>query len=695
MPAIASRTRMCMRRRGGGASWAALLAAGLIVAATVAAFSNSFAGPFVFDNTASIPENPAIRHLWPLWKPLCPPHGGETVAGRPLLNLSFAINYALGGLDVRGFHAANLAIHLASALLLFGIVRRTLLLPAMRARFATAATPLGLAVAGLWAVHPLQTESVTYIVQRAESLAGCFYLLAIYGLIRGADPRPGGKRQEARGQRCEARAYRLLPIASSATAWYVLTFLACLLGMATKEVTASPPIFALFYDRAFLAGSFREAWRRRRGLYLAMAATWLPLGWLIWGTATSVGIGRGASWWAYFCTQCAAIVHYLRLCTWPHPLVFDYGDRLCQGFWEVAPQALALGVLGAATVLALWRWPKVGLLGLWFFAVLAPTSSFVPTCVTQTMAERRMYLPLAAVVMLVVFGGLAAGGSLVRRNWLPRPWAGILGGLIVAAVVLTLGILTFRRNLDYQSDLSIWRDTVDKAPDNFRGHNNLGLALAGRGQIDEALAHYQTALKIKPDYAEARNNLGAALAGCGRLGEALPHYQRALEIKPDYAEAHNNLGLALAGCGRLDEALAQFQAALAVKPDYAEAHNSLGAALAGCGRLDEAIAHYQTALEIKPDYAEAHNNLGAALARRGRIDGALVHFQMALKIKPDYAEAHSNLGIALAGRGRIDEAIDHYRKALVLAQQQNKAALAAKLRARLRADEAETPHRQP
>ena len=307
-----------------------------------------------------------------------------------------------------------------------------------------------------------------------------------------------------------------------------------------------------------------------------------------------------------------------------------------------------------------------------------------------------MYLPLAAVVMLVVFGGLAAGGSLVRRNWLPRPWAGILGGLIVAAVVLTLGILTFQRNLDYQSDLSIWRDTVDKAPDNFRGHNNLGLALAARGQIDEALAQYQTALKIKPDYAEAHNNLGAALAGCGRLGEAIAALPKGPGNQARLRRGPQQLGprfgwLRTARRG----ASAQFQAALEIKPDYAEAHNSLGAALAGCGRLDEAIAHYQTALEIKPDYAEAHNNLGAALAGRGRIDGALVHFQMALKIKPDYAEAHSNLGIALAGRGQIDEAIDHYRKALVLAQQQNKAALAAKLRARLRADEAETPHRQP
>ncbi len=195
-------------------------------------------------------------------------------------------------------------------------------------------------------------------------------------------------------------------------------------------------------------------------------------------------------------------------------------------------------------------------------------------------------------------------------------------------------------------------------------HNNLGIALAARGRIDEAMAHYQKALEIKPDYAEAHNNLGVALAGRGRIDEAIAHYRKALEIKPDYAEAHNNLGVALAGRGRIDEAMAHYQKALEIKPDYAEAHNNLGIALAGRGRIDEAIAHYRKALEIKPDYAEAHYNLGIALAGRGRIDEAMAHYQKALEIKPDYAEAHYNLGIALAGRGRIDEAIAHYQKAL-------------------------------
>jgi hypothetical protein len=153
----------------------------VLVLAALATYRNSFASPFVFDDRTSIEENQSIRRLWPLGPVLSPPCNGETVGGRPLLNLSFALNYALGGLDVRGYHAANLAIHLAAALLLLGVVRRTLLLPGLRERFGGAATPLALAAALLWMVHPLQTESVTYIVQRAESLCGCFYLLTLYG----------------------------------------------------------------------------------------------------------------------------------------------------------------------------------------------------------------------------------------------------------------------------------------------------------------------------------------------------------------------------------------------------------------------------------------------------------------------------------------------------------------------------------
>ena len=252
----------------------------VLIVAGLLAYHNSFTGPFIFDDRLSIQENPTIRHLWPISQPLSPPHAGAaTVGGRPVINLSLAINYALGGLDVRGYHALNLGVHILAGLTLFGVVRRTLLQPRLRERFGAVANELALAVAVLWTVHPLQTESVTYIVQRAESIMGLFYLLTLYCFIRGAEsPWP--------------------------RVWYGLCLSACALGMASKQVMASVPLLVMLYDRAFVSRSFREAWRRRWPLYLALASTWILLGYLVFfhgsfGNAVINAEFRGVTWWQY------------------------------------------------------------------------------------------------------------------------------------------------------------------------------------------------------------------------------------------------------------------------------------------------------------------------------------------------------------------------------------------------------------
>ena len=582
----------------------------LVVAAGLLAYHNSFTSPFVFDDESSIQQNPTIRHLWPIWQALSPPPRGG-VGGRPLINLSLAFNYAFGGTAVRGYHALNLAVHILAGLTLLGIVRRTLLQPSLRERFGAVADELALATALLWTVHPLQTESVTCIIQRSESIMGLFYLLTLYCFIRGAESqRPG--------------------------LWPSLAVAACLLGMLSKEVMVTAPVMALLYDRTFVSGTFREAWRRRRLLYLALASTWIPLGYLVIITGSESGMrgfGTGVSWWQYALIQLRAIVLYLRLALWPHPLVVDYGPVLTSGVVGIPPQALVVALLLAGTVVSLWRWPAVGFLGAWFLAILAPSSSVVPL-VGQAMAEHRMYLPLAAVVVLGVMGIHAVAG---RRT-------------IEVAVVLAIALafLTVRRNQDYRSELAIWDDTVAKCPRNPRAHHNLGLALSRIGKIQEAIGHYEQALRIQPDSPEAHCNLGNALAQAGGVGEAIRHYEQALRIRPGYVEARNNLGTALLQAGRVQEAIVQFDLALRIKPDFAEAHHNLGLALLRIGRIQEAIGHCEQALRIQPDYAEAHCNLGNALFRLGRLQEAMGHWEQALRSKPDYAEAENDLAWLLA-----------------------------------------------
>lgn len=600
------------------------------MAAGLAAYHNSLAGPFVFDDIPAIVENPSIRQLWPLGDVLAPgTHGGVTTAGRPIVNLSLALNHALSGSAVWSYHVVNLAIHLLAGLALFGWVRRTLLTPLLRARFGADALPLAVCIAALWTLHPLQTESVTYIVQRAESLVGLFYLLTLYCFARGAEP-------------------------GASWRWFAGAVACCALGMATKEVMVSAPLVVLLYDRTFLGGNFRSAWAERRRWYLALAATWILLILLVAGTAGrggTAGFGTAISSWTYALTQSRAITAYLGLSLWPQPLVFDYGLATVRDLTAVLPQALlVVALLGAATVLV-WRRPAAGFVGVWFFALLAPSSSFVPV-VTQTMAEHRMYLALASVLVGVVLGVYA----LVGRRCL---WG-------AGAIAVAFGAATAMRNEDYRSDLAIWADTAAKFPGNARGHNNLGQALFRADRIQDSVTSYTEALRLQPNYPETHYNLGVSLAKLGSLPAAIGHYESALRLQPDYPAAHNNFANTLMKVGRESEALRHYEEALRLDPLFAEAHGNLGNALLQTGRAAEAMPRFQRALELSPASAEAHYNLGNAHAAMNRMPEALEQYREALRLRPDYADAQVNAGNALLQLGRLKEAIADYEKAVAL-----------------------------
>ena len=382
---------------------ATMLAAALIALATIVAYSNSLGGPFMFDDDSSILENTTIRSLWPIGPVLSPPANGEAVQRRPVVNLSLAVNYAISGYEVWSYHALNLFAHLLAAFLLFGIVRRTLLLPGLRERWGRTTAPVAFTVAFLWAVHPLLTEAVTYIVQRTEVLAGLFCLLTLYCVIRGAGA--------ARGW-----------------AWYAGAVAACALAMGSKEAAISAPLVVLLYDRVFLSPSWRDVFHRRWGLYVGLAATWavvlvmLPHGsegaavFAVSQNADALRmIGENHRALDYTLAQFGVISHYLRLCFWPYPLVLDYGFYAPQTVWQIVPYAVLIGGLLVATLVAFRFQPWLGFLGVCFFAILAPSSSVVPLF-QQIAAEKRMYLPLAAVATAVVIAGWLAARRLIDRG---------------------------------------------------------------------------------------------------------------------------------------------------------------------------------------------------------------------------------------------------------------------------------------
>jgi len=616
----------------------------LIIAAGLWAYHNSFEGPFILDDRPSILENPQIHHLWPMWGALSP-SAGSYVGGRPIVNFSLAVNYALGGSAARGYHALNLTVHILAALTLFGIVRRTLLRPGLRERFGAAAEWVALAAAVLWMVHPLQTEAVTYVSQRCESLMGLFYFQTLYCFICGAESEKPGR-------------------------WYALSVAACLLGLATKEVMVTAPLMVLVYDRTFVSQGFRGAWLRHGRLYLGLAGTWLLLGYLMTNLNRGVGYGLGCTWWGYVLTECRAVAQYLKLAVWPHPLVFDYGWYVpMEQPMTVVPYILILAVLAVAVLVALKRHPAIGFVGAWFFVTLAPTSSVVPI-VGSPMAEHRMYLPLAAVVTLAVVGAFEIGKRLFSK-----PQGVELGCVAGGTVVALFSFLTIQRNQDYRSELAIWQDTVEKRPNNYRAHNNLGVVLADQGRLPEAIRHYEQALYINPNCFLAHDGLGLALTKLGRLPEAIRHYEQVLRIKPDYFESRFNLGIVLLRAGRPQQAVAQCAEAVRIKPGYGEAYVNLGNALLQTDKLPEAMAAYEQALKLQPDSFVAHYDLANVLLRSGKVPEAIRHYEQALRLQPDLAEAHYNLGNALFQTGRISEAIGRYEVALQIkpdfAQAQN------------------------
>ncbi len=484
----------------------------VILAAGAGAYSNRFGGVFLLDDVRAIVRNPTIRALWPLSVPLSPP-SESTVAGRPVANLSFALSYAMGA-EPAPFHAGNLFVHLAAAIALFGVVRRTLLSPRLRDRFEAAAVWLACAVALLWVVHPLHTSAVTYIVQRVESLMGLFYLLTLYCAIRASD----GPRRPW---------------------WAAAAVASCAAGMGTKETMVTAPIMVALWDYLFGAPEKGRPAGIRRGLLGALAATWLLLAFLVSREFRGPSVDLSpAMIWVYLRAQAEVVVHYLRLALYPSPLVFFYDWPLAPAPLWKAWQAAVLAAAAALTAIGVWKRHPASSAGAWFFLILAPSSSVLPI-VTEVAAEHRMYLPLAAVAAAIVIGAHLG----VTRFW--GGWTRAAAGVAAVALVVaagTLGTVTFARNAVYASAEGLWADTVAKRPEDPRSRVAYAEALARAGRVSEAESQLWRAVELAPDDPVARVRLGSVLAQQSRYEQAASQFNAALALRPGDVDALRFLG---------------------------------------------------------------------------------------------------------------------------------------------------------
>ncbi|MBI4365185.1 MAG: tetratricopeptide repeat protein [Deltaproteobacteria bacterium] len=675
----------------------------------VLCYAHTFSAPFLFDDDRNIVDNPAIRHLW---KAL------DLSGSRYIGYLSFALNYRFGGLDPFGYHLVNLLIHVANGFLVYWLI--LLLCEAVRQlrpptpfHGATSAGPwIALSAACLFVVHPIQTQAVTYIVQRFASLVTLFYLLAVVCYVKWRLIRHGEE---------VGRPRRAAPL------WYAGALVCTVLAMKTKENGFTLPVLLLLVEAVFFRPFIGLRWRAFLPFLLTLLIVPLTHLWSIGAEGgfarDTIKIGR----WDYFFTQCRVLMTYLRLLIVPVHQTLDYDYPIYRSLFAppVFASALVLAVLiGAAGTLlrrAMRNPASVDprrlfiVFGVWwFFLTIAVESSLIP--IDDVIYEHRVYLP--SIGFFLAVGALAAW-VWSRRRWLRVP-------LVLAALLIVSGLsgAAYRRNAVWRDAVTLWEDVVRKAPRKGRGHNNLAKAYQGAGRMAEATKEIEVALTLQPENPYAHNNLGLSYREQGRVDEAIEEIRAAVILKPDYAEAHFNLAIALAEKGRVDEAIQAYRSAIALRADYAEtyhvnlleraspgfaaaltrrpdtaaaptlpadaattrrraeeavrkyqaavevapeesrAYNGLGDGYLQLGRLADAIAAFQTAVRLDPTSADGYNNLGSVYMLQERFDEALAAFETALRLKPDLTGIHYNLGNAYAAKKRLDEAAAQYRLAI-------------------------------
>ena len=690
-----------------------------IVILGVLIYANTLNSPFAFDDFPNIVENPHVRISDFGLESIIDSGTQSPSARRPVANISFAVNYLFGKYDVRGYHIVNIVIHFLNGILVYLLANALFILTSSRSDLrapdiviSKSARPMPefmpLFAALVFVAHPIQTQSITYIVQRMNNMATLFYLLAVLLYIQGRFSRQLGK--------------RWLLWAGCLGAWT--------LAIETKEIAATLPVAVLLYEWYFFQDLSRD-WLKKNlafliGLILLLALiVYFYLGGLPFEGIMESYRGRDFTVGQRVLTQFRVVIMYLGLLALPLPSRLNLLHNVTPSHSFIDPITTLLSfcaivsLIGLAVLLAK-RHRIISFCILWFFLHLAIESSVVGL---EMIFEHRLYLPMAGVAILL--STLLFSFQSGIKRWSP---------FIAILIILSLSIGTVLRNNDWRDRTTLWNDVISKNPESYRAYYNLASEQRTLGKLDAAIENYAQALRLKPDHANAHNNLGFIFASQGQTEKAVHHYYEALKIKPDHAEAHHNLGVFFEEQGKFETAMGCYAEALRINPEFAEAHNNMGAlleeqgnfkgaifhyrealrinpndpetrnnfgvALEGQGLIKEAIDQYLKALEIKSDYGEvyvnmgvaltrlgafaeavqsletaltidpenagAHNNLGAVLARQGNIESAMAHYNRALQIDPEYTKAHNNIGIAMAGQGKYPDAIHHFSEALRL-----------------------------
>ncbi|MFQ5416669.1 MAG: tetratricopeptide repeat protein [Myxococcota bacterium] len=592
--------------------------AGLLLVLTAVAYARVVENGFIWDDDVYVYENPNLTSLAGLrriWLEL-----GATPQYYPLVHTSYWVEHALWGLDPRGYHVVNALLHALGALLLWRVLARL-------------AVPGAWLAAAIFALHPVNVESVAWVTERKNVLSGALYLAALLAYLRSAGFGPDP------------------PDESRANRYYALSLVAFAGALLSKTVTGSLPAVILlltWWKRG------RVGWPDVRQLapFFALVVAFGPLTLLL----EKQLVGAKGWEWDHSALERVLIAgralwFYAAKLVWPHPLIFNYprweidAGRALSYLYPAAAVALGVGLwaarerIGRAPLVATLVFAGTLFPALGFFDVYPMRYSFV--------ADHFQYLAGAALIALFAAGAV----GLARRLF---PGTALPPSIAAAALLAVLGILTWRQVPIYRDHETLWRDTLAKNPESWMALDTLGVIHQRRGELDRAISYFRESVRVCPEQPEAYNNLGIALRMGGKLDESIAVLRQALELDPDYHLAQNSIGLALHALGEYELAADHFRRALHVHPAFAAAHTNLGITLAASGRRDDAIEHHRMALQLDPGLAQAHNNLAVLLLREREFGEAIRHLAMVVKLDPDSAEAKQKLRAArrLAARSR-------------------------------------------
>ncbi|MDH5525322.1 MAG: tetratricopeptide repeat protein [Desulfobulbaceae bacterium] len=598
-------------------------------------YSNSFKVPFLFDDDSNI-RNKDLQLTEFSWQGLGKAMTKGHLKERPIANLSFALNYYISAYNVVGYHVVNVVIHCLAAFFLFLLLKATLALPAVKTTIAGKGWLVALCASGLWLVHPLHTQSVTYIVQRMNSMSAMFYILAlllyVHGRLKQEDSGAGG--------------------AKTGVAYFAGSFLAGLCAIGSKEIAVTLPLFIGLYEWYFFKDLDRQ-WLRRKMPWLAGLLLLLLVAVLFYTNGHPFRfIANGYAYRDFtlqerLLTQPRVVLHYLSLLFFPHPsrLLLDYNFPLSQSLWQPVSTLLSFVVVGGMFLGACFvarRHRLVSFALLWFLGNLVIESSVVAL---EIIFEHRIYLPSMFLSVLLV---------LALQKWCRKNMVLLF---VVLLVMSTWGLWTYQRNAVWADPVALWLSHVQDDPQNPRAHNNLGKAYFLAGDLQKAKDHFVRALELEPEDRFAQDNIGVVLEQLGDLAGAEIEYRKMIKLESDYSRGYRRLGDVLHKQGKLQEALQAYERALKFFPENWLAHKGAGRILIDLGRVPEAIKHFEVVFLGQPDDPINLSYYGEALDRLGNGPEAVLKFKMALGLAPDMIPARFNLAQVLLKLGKTEEAL--------------------------------------